>query len=191
MSEKLISAISEIILLTDAESGEISTCFHPCFLPKKQYWIQEGKRCQHIAFVQSGKVRMFYFDNDGNEITCFFAGQGSFITSFGSFLTGSSSRESIVAIEDTELLIIEKTVLEKLSASIPKIQIFRRIIAEHSFMVLENRLRMMQSQTAEERYETFVNQHPELLSSIPLQHTASFLGITPQHLSRLRKNRSK
>lgn len=191
MSEKLLKAINEIITLTDAESEEVLSAFEYFQLPKKQHWIKEGTHCQHIAFVKSGSMRMFYLDHNGNEVTCFFAGENSFITLYSSFLNNSLAHETITSIEDTELLIIEKKVLEKLSASIPKIEIFRRFMAEHFFMILENRIRMMQSEKAEARYEIFIKEHPELLSTIPLHHTASFLGITPQHLSRLRKNRSK
>ncbi|WP_119793486.1 MULTISPECIES: Crp/Fnr family transcriptional regulator [Flavobacterium] len=187
MSKTILHAINELISLTDVESDKVLSSFEDYSLSKKEYWLQEGKRCQHIAFVKSGKMRMFYHDNEGNEVTCFFIGAGTFITSYGSFLTNHPAYENIIAIEDTELLIIEKTALEKLSESIPKIHILRRIIAEHFFLVLENRIRMMQSQNAEERYELFAKEHPELLTTIPLHHIASFLGITPQHLSRLRK----
>jgi CRP-like cAMP-binding protein len=191
MSEKLLHEINKIISLTDVESEKVVSSFEDYSLSKKQYWLQKGKRCQHIAFVKSGKMRMFYHDSDGNEVTCFFAGAGTFITSYSSFLTNVPAFENIIAIDNTELLIIEKTALEKLSESIPKIHILRRIIAEHFFLVLENRIRMMQSQNAEERYEVFIKEHPELLKTIPLHQIASFLGITPQHLSRLRKNYSK
>lgn len=191
MTEKILHTINEFIPITEEESEEILSSFEHSLLSKKEFWLKEGKRCQQIAFVKSGKLRMFYYDSDGNEVTCFFAGEGTFITSYGSFLSNSAAHENIIAIENTELLTIEKSVLENLSEKVPKMQIFRRIIAEHFFVILENRIRMMQSQNAEERYELFIKEHPELISSIPLQHISSFLGITPQHLSRLRKNRFK
>lgn len=189
MSENLLNIINSLIALTEEESNEVIKSFEHASLSKKEYWLEEGQKCPQIAFVKSGGLRMFYLDNDGNEITCFFAEENTFITSYSSFLNNSPAHESIIAIKDTELLTIDKSTLEKLSASIPKIEVLRRIIAEHFFMILENRIRTMQSQTAEERYEIFAKEHPELLLSIPLQHTASFLGITPQHLSRLRKNK--
>jgi ATP-dependent helicase YprA (DUF1998 family) len=77
--------------------------------------------------------------------------------------------------------------MEKLSLLVPKMETFRRIIAENLFILLEKRVSMLQSQTAHERYENMLRENPEIILSVPLQYTASFLGITPQHLSRLRK----
>ena len=73
----------------------------------------------------------------------------------------------------------------------PKLHIFRRIIAENLFIIMEKRIAMLQSQTAHERYEKMIKENPEILLSVPLQYTASFLGMTPQHLSRLRKEFQK
>jgi hypothetical protein len=90
-------------------------------------------------------------------------------------------------LEDTQLRIISKNEMEKLSLLVPKMETFRRIIAENLFILLEKRVSMLQSQTAHERYENMLRENPEIILSVPLQYTASFLGITPQHLSRLRK----
>jgi CRISPR/Cas system-associated protein Csx1 len=85
------------------------------------------------------------------------------------------------------LRVISKKDLEELSVRVPKIQIFRRVIAENLFIIMEKRIAMLQSQSAYERYERILKDNPDIILSVPLQYTASFLGITPQHLSRLRK----
>lgn len=95
--------------------------------------------------------------------------------------------ENIIAIEETNISSISRDTLEYLSELIPKIHIWRRIITENLFILMEKRVAMLQSQSAHERYELFLLENPEILLSVPLQYTASFLGITPQHLSRLRK----
>jgi CRP-like cAMP-binding protein len=85
------------------------------------------------------------------------------------------------------LRVITKKTLEDLSDQIPKIHVFRRIIAENLFITMEKRIAMLQSQSAHERYEKMLKENPEIILNVPLQYTASFLGVTPQHLSRLRK----
>lgn len=137
--------------------------------------------------MQNGKLRVFYNDDSGNEITCYFVTQDNFISSFTSFLTNTPTTENISAIEDSSLRIISKSELETLSEEVSKIQIFRRVSAENLFITMEKRIAMLQSQTAHERYERMLKENPDIILSVPLQYTASFLGITPQHLSRLRK----
>jgi CRP-like cAMP-binding protein len=160
-------------------------------LSKGDFLIKQGKVCDQVAFVVSGKLRNFYIDDAGNEVTCFFVTADSFVSAFTSFLTNTPTHENITALEDTVLRVISKKDIEELSVLIPKMQIFRRIIAENLFIIMEKRIMMLQSQSAHERYEKMLKENPEILLSVPLQYTASFLGITPQHLSRLRKELQK
>jgi CRP-like cAMP-binding protein len=158
---------------------------------KGDFLLKQGKVCDQVAFVVSGKLRNFYIDDAGNEVTCFFVTADSFVSAFTSFLTNTPTHENISALEDTVLRVISKKDIEELSVLIPKMQIFRRIIAENLFIIMEKRIMMLQSQSAHERYEKMLKENPEILLSVPLQYTASFLGITPQHLSRLRKELQK
>lgn len=183
--------ISQIIQLTAAEKNRIDQLFKLISIKKGDLWIKEGKICDQVAFVQSGKLRVFYSDESGNEITCYFITPESFISSFTSFLTGTPTHENISAIEDSELMVISKKEVEVLSEEFPKIHIWRRVIAENLFITMERRIGMLQSQSAHERYEKMLKENPDILLSVPLQYTASFLGITPQHLSRLRKELQK
>jgi len=183
--------ISQIIELTTDEKTIVEKAFKLIEISKGELWVKEGKICDQVAFVQIGKLRVFYNDDSGNEVTCYFVTEDNFISSFTSFLTNTPTTENISAIEDGILRVISKTELEKLSVEIPKIQIFRRIIAENLFITMEKRIAMLQSQTANERYERMIKENPDIILSVPLQYTASFLGITPQHLSRLRKESIK
>jgi len=179
--------IHQMVPLNEAEKEIIENYFHEVHLPKGTLWIKQGVVCNHVAFVVSGKLRIFYFDDSGNEVTCYFLMPEDFFSSFTSFLTNTPSKEHISAIENTVLKTITKSNLEELSGLVPKIHIFRRVIAENLFILMERRIAMLQSQSAQERYENLLKENPEIILSIPLQYTASFLGITPQHLSRLRK----
>jgi CRP-like cAMP-binding protein len=102
-------------------------------------------------------------------------------------LTNTPANENISALEDSVLRVISKKELEELCELVPKMQIFRRVIAENLFITMEKRIFMLQSQSAHERYENMLRNNPDIILNVPLQYTASFLGLTPQHLSRLRK----
>ena len=180
-------SIHQIIALDEWEKDRIDDAFTKVSLTKGELWISQGKICDKVAFVVSGKLRNFYFDDGGNEVTCFFVAADQFVSAFTSFLTNTPTHENISALEDTVLKVISKKNLEDLSVEVPKMQIFRRVIAENLFISMEKRIVMLQSQSAFERYEIMLRENPEILLNVPLQYTASFLGITPQHLSRLRR----
>lgn len=183
--------IHQIIALLQPEKECVENAFKKMELSKGDFLIKQGKVCDQVAFVVTGKLRNFYIDDAGNEVTCFFVTADSFVSAFTSFLTNTPTHENITALEDTVLRVISKKDIEELSVLIPKMQIFRRIIAENLFIIMEKRIMMLQSQSAHERYEKMLKENPEILLSVPLQYTASFLGITPQHLSRLRKELQK
>ncbi|MEY3249401.1 MAG: hypothetical protein RL742_1444 [Bacteroidota bacterium] len=179
--------IDEIVPLTSAEKETIENAFREIHVPKGTIWIKQGKICDQVAYLVDGKMRIFYYNDAGDEITCYFVTPDNVFTSFTSFLTNTPSAENISAIEDATLKVISKDNLEALSISIPKMHIFRRVIAENLFITMEKRIAALQSQSAAARYENMLRENPDILLSVPLQYTASFLGITPQHLSRLRK----
>jgi CRP-like cAMP-binding protein len=187
----LSEIINQTVRLTTAERSRIENAFSSVSIKKGDLWIKEGKVCEQVAFVEKGKLRVFYNDDSGNEVTCYFVTQDNFISSFTSFLTNTPTTENISALEDCALRTISKRELEILSDDIPKIHIWRRIVAENLFIIMEKRILMLQSQSANERYERMINENPNIILSVPLQYTASFLGITPQHLSRLRKESQK
>lgn len=179
--------VNSMVPLSPAEQERIEQAFQVMNISKGEPWVRQGKVCKQVAFVVSGKLRNYYLDDAGNEVTCFFVTADQFVSSFTSFLTNTPANEYISALEDSVLRVISKEALEELSEAIPAMQVFRRIIAENLFITMEKRIAMLQSQTAFERYEHMLRNNPEIVLSVPLQYTASFLGITPQHLSRLRK----
>ncbi|WP_417611963.1 Crp/Fnr family transcriptional regulator [Owenweeksia hongkongensis] len=188
---ELTDTIDQVVHLTKDEKLSIEKYFTVKALPKGELWIKEGQYCNHIGFIKKGICRIFYNDQDGNEISCFFMPENNFISSYTSFLTLAPTKENIEAVEEVEMLVINREDLEKLSKEVPKVQIWRRVMAENLFILLERRISMLQSKTAQERYENLIKENSDILLKVPLQYTASFLGVTPQHLSRLRKNSVK
>jgi CRP-like cAMP-binding protein len=183
--------INQIISLDQKEKVYVDNAFKEIKLPKGHSWVKQGKICDQVAFIVSGKLRNYYIDDTGNEVTCYFVTPDNFISSFTSFLTNTPTNENIEVLENTILRSISKKDLEELSVLVPKMHIFRRIIAENLFITMEKRIAMLQSQSAYVKYEKMLKEQPEIILSVPLQYTASFLGITPQHLSRLRKELQK
>lgn len=183
--------INQIISLEQPEKEKVENAFKEIILSNGESWVKQGNVCSEVAFVISGKLRSFYYDDSGNEVTCYFATPDEFISSLTSFLTNTPAHENITALEDTILRVISKKELEDLSVIVPKMHIFRRVIAENLFITMEKRIAMLQSQSAHAKYEKMLKEQPEIILSVPLQYIASFLGITPQHLSRLRKELQK
>ena len=183
----ITDTIDQVVNLTKDEKLSIEKYFKVKTLAKGELWIKEGQYCNQIAFIKKGILRIFYNDEEGNETSCFFMPENNFISSYTSFLTLTPTKENIEVIEDVELLVINREDLEKLSKEVPKVEIWRRIIAENLFILMERRISMLQSKTAQERYENMIKENGDILLKVPLQYTASFLGVTPQHLSRLRK----
>ena len=183
----LTENINQIVGLTTEEKYSIEQAYSTIEIAKGGLWVQQNKICDQVGFVVSGKLRNYYIDGAGNEVTCYFVAPENFISSFTSFLTNTPANENISALEDSVLRVISKKDLEELCEQLPKVQIFRRVIAENLFITMEKRIFMLQSQSAHERYENMLKNNPDIILSVPLQYTASFLGITPQHLSRLRK----
>jgi len=168
--------IAEFVCLTTVRS-----------LHKGDYFAEQGKRCNEVAFIKSGVFRSYYTRLQGDDITYCFRFPGALLASYSSYITGKPSVETIQAISSAELLVITKNALEKLVAKHLNWHIFLRTIAEQQYLELEQRIFQLQKNTAAERYAKLLQDHPEYLEQIPLQYLASFLGITQRHLSRIRK----
>ena len=155
-------------------------------LKKNEYFVNEGDIARYISFTNEGYLRVFY-NHDGNEITRDISPLHSFVTALPSFVSRTPSFEIIQAITDCELLIIHKDNLEKLYESHNHWQKVGRRIMEEMFVDTQRRIYALITQTAEMRYKMMMKQFPDIFLHVPLQYIASYLGITSQSLSRLRK----
>lgn len=155
---------------------------------KGALFLKEGQRCSYLYFVLRGFVRVFYHDLQGNEITHWFCAQDSVITSPFSYKKGEPNILCFEALEETELLLVSSSQIEKLTQQLPELsEALRNINAEFA-MVLSRRIMSIHTETAEDRYLRLMKEHPLLFQKAKLSHIASFLGITQQSLSRIRKN---
>ncbi len=139
-----------------------------------------------IAFILKGGFRFFYTKND-NEITCLLAFENGLIGSFESNILKQPCTQTIQAIEDSELFIIDYKDLEQLYDKSPKFERVGRLILEYYLAFLQQRITSYLLDTPEERYMRLIRETPDLLNRVPLQYIASYIGVTPVSLSRIRK----
>ena len=187
MFEVLFQKLDEKIELTEEEKQLCKSFFTPKKLRKRQYILQEGDVCKYIAFVEKGMLRSYAIDEKGNEHIMQFAFEGWWISDQFSFLTSEPAIYTIDALEDSELLLLSKQAEEQLLQRIPKFERYFRILLQNSLIATQRRLISSLSQTAEERYTQLINGCPTIPQRVPQHMMASFLGITPETLSRIRK----
>jgi CRP-like cAMP-binding protein len=174
-------------IFTEEEIQEALPLFKEKSLKKSEAFVSEGERCTEVGFILSGTCRSFYLSGAGEEITYCFRFPGEFVTAYSSFITGQGSLENMQALTKTELLVISKADVEMLADKFTGWLKFLKIIAEQQYIELEKRIFQLQRVNAKQRYDDLLKNHPEYVQQIPLQHIASYLGITQRHLSRIRK----
>ncbi len=157
---------------------------------KKDYFVRQGETCRHIAFINEGLLRLFY-DIEGEEHIRQFHFENSFCSEYQSFLTQKPAQMSLQALEDTTLLIISHHDMYDLFAQSKDFERLGRILAEQSFIFVSQRFASMLLESPETRYQRLVQERPKVMQRVPQYMIASYLGITPQALSRIRKRLSE
>ncbi|MCI1778856.1 MAG: Crp/Fnr family transcriptional regulator [Bacteroidales bacterium] len=188
MTESLHKYINSFIQLSKEEIEvieEISVCKK---IKKNELIAENGKVCRKVLFAGEGYFRFFHIDSRGNEITSDFYFAPSFITSYTSFITGVPSFVNVQAMHDMDVLEFSKEDLYDLYDKYPKFERVGRLIAEKVAINSEEHLFLLLNQTAQTRYQRLLEQNPQYVNTIPLQYIASYLGITQETLSRMRKS---
>jgi len=190
MFELLFRKINAIISITEEEFEYCKTLFLPKKLRKRQYLLQEGDVCKYQAFVEKGMLRSYIIDEKGTEHILQFASEGWWIADLSSFLTGELSVFNIEALEDAELLLITKPSWDLLMQKIPKFEHFFRILIQNHLIATQKRLLQSFSESAEEKYTKFEETYPACVKRVSQRMIASYLGLSRETLSRLRKERA-
>lgn len=186
MYEVFFGALRSKVAFTDEELAIIRTHLIPKKLRKKQYLLQEGDVCKFIAFVEKGTLRSYTIDDKGNEHIIQFAFEGWTISDLYSFLTSEPATYTIDAIEDSELLLVNKSAHEEL-LKMHHYETYMFTQVTNAYIALQRRMSSTISQTTEERYSNLVSACPNLAHRIPQHMIASYLGLKPETLSRVRK----
>lgn len=186
MHSDLLQLLNRIVLLNDVEQKIICERFKTLNLKKGDYFLQEGEVSKHVGFLHKGLVRYFVHKNE-QEATFEFTKEGEFVSDYQSFNTQTPSLQNIQAIEDCELLIITQPDLQFIYQNTPSGNLLGRVILEHRFDVMVRQLMAIYMQNQEERYHYFIKNYADLAQRIPQYMIASYVGIQPQSLSRIRK----
>jgi CRP-like cAMP-binding protein len=186
MNTDLKKFISRFVTLPDAELEEIAIKFKSKVVKKNSYILKEGDTCKDFVFVRKGCLRLYHVIDD-IEVSVWFAFQHSSAIEVYSFISEDRSDYFLQAIEDSEVLYLSKKELKELYQHQPKMQEMMRNFWEAVLLDLINRFTALQKDSAEKRYLDLLNKQPDYLEAIPQKYLASFLGVTPTSLSRIRK----
>ena len=173
--------------LSDAEFAIFRQFVKPVLVPKRQFFLLEGEESNRFGFVVSGCLRSYSIDAKGEEHTMQFAPEDWWISDPYSFLTGQFSTLNIDALEDTALWVIHRSDMEELYARVPAFERFMRLLLQSRYVALQERVNAALSESAAEKYDHFLRKYHALAQRVPQHLIASYLGIKPESLSRVRR----
>jgi len=186
LMQQLSDFIQSKITIAASDLNNILSNFTEVIFDKGQFVLKRGQIASHYYFIKSGALRFYYGDFE-EQLTAWLVVKGEFFTEISSLNPQIPTRFNIEAIEPTELLCIHKNDMDSLYQQIPAWQEFGRITWENMSIRMIDRIISFQTLSAEERYLEFM-QDKELIKRVPVKQIASFLGVTPNALSRIRKN---
>jgi CRP-like cAMP-binding protein len=186
MYTKLLELIAGIIAIDESDVILVESFFEPVSYSKGKILENENKVAQYLYFINLGFIRVFYNQN-GDQITTHINCPSGFITSFNSFVTGTPAVDNIECVTACEVLRITKKNFDVLCHKSQKWADFARIIYEKSLVYNEQRTNEIIGLSAEQRYLKILKENPAMIQNVPLQYIASFIGIKPESLSRIRK----
>jgi len=169
---------------------QIASLFRPTTLAKGHFLLKTGQTCQQLSFIRSGLLRIFVPTERGDEVTQWISTQGYFVTDLSSFMFDSPARWTVQALSDAELFTIDKADYQSIGQRVPEWHELEVRFIARCFTIMEDRIFMHLSMTAEERYWSFFENNKKLFNQVPLQYIASMLGMTPETFSRIRKKAS-
>ena len=173
---------------TGKDWQETVSRFEPQVLPVRALFLEKGKVADRLAYLRSGLMRSFFYDDQANDITTHFFKQGTVVISMKSFNDQVPSRENIIAMEDCEIDVITRSRMLELMEIVPAWRQIAKSVDESKFNQVMNRSIQLQTLSASERYELFLAKHPDILQRVALKHIASYLGIDIATLSRIRRS---
>jgi len=189
MLEKLRAFFERQFPVTDEQFEFIKTQFIPKKVKKGEFLLREGDMTRYSIFVASGCLRTYTIDDTGKEHILQFSPE-NWWTGDMSFTSNVRSRCFIDALEDSEVLLTEPSSIQKLNQYIPQSAVYYQAALQKSMEAKNQRIVASLSETAEERYNDFLKKYPSLVQRVPQHMIASYLGISPETLSRIRKQQS-
>lgn len=187
MSEVLIQNIEKLVTVDADAADRIRAVCKYKTIKKKNFFLQEGDIMKHYVFVEQGCLRSYSVDDNGFEHILQFAPPGWWISDMRSLLLQTPASLNIDAVDDSEVVLISVTDMEKLYDTVPVLNRFFRMLSERALAAQQHRVIDSLSLSAKERYNNFCRQYPSLITCLPQKYVASYIGITPEFLSKMLK----
>jgi CRP-like cAMP-binding protein len=186
MIDSLLTSLQRVITLSPEEIDVVKTLFKEKVYKRGECFLEEGRICKQVGFVAKGLLR-YYINQDGEEKIYDFSQENEFVCNYESFLPQIPSTKNIQALEDSVIFVISHADLQLFYTNVREGERFGRIAIESVFVKLLQSISSLYSETPELRYERFLKNHSDLQQRISQYHIASFVGVKPQSLSRIRK----
>ena len=187
MHQQLFDLISPKFKLSETDRVLCKEYFEPILFPKNRIIEEEGNIPHYLYYVISGFMRLFHYNDSGDELTTHINCPPGFITSYNNFVNQTKADENVECITDCQLLRINKPNLDMLTSKSTALKDFSISVFQQSIAYNENRSKELATLTAEQRYKKLIENYPGILHNVPIQYIASFLGMKPESLSRIRR----
>ena len=190
-TQSILTNISRYITLEEHEASLIASLLLPLRVKQHEHVEKRGEQSKYFIHVNSGCLMSFFTDEQEVDHVLQFATAGWWTGDLQSFTRQVPSIYTTRALADSEVFLLPKTSMDELLEKVPKFERYFRIIFQNSLITHQNRILQSYSATADERYRAFREKYPTLEQYVPLKYIASYLGITPEFLSTIRKTRVK
>ncbi|KAF2506467.1 Crp/Fnr family transcriptional regulator [Flavobacterium foetidum] len=186
MHHELIEHIQKFVSLDDSEIEMMESTLQKSNIKKKTHVLQEGQICNSMYFIVKGCMRQYIINPKGTEQTLQFGVENWWITDYLSYHNHSPSHFYIQAVENSEVIALDKNTLESLLVQIPKLEKYFRVVAQKAFGAAQMRIKFLFTMSAEERYNHFKNQQPDFVQRVPQYMLASYLDFSAEFMSKIR-----
>jgi len=186
MYKSLFDHIEKIVTLESSEIDLLESCLSLFTIKKKEHVLQEGQVCNTLYFIIKGCMRQYIINSKGTEQTLQFGIENWWITDYLSYHNHTSSHFYIQAVENSEVIAIEKSSLETILLQIPKLERYFRIVSQKSFGAAQMRIKFLFTMCAEERFHHMNNLFPEFVQRVPQYMLASYLDFSAEFMSKIR-----
>ena len=180
--------IKNLVEMSDEDIDLFTSYFKSKKIKKKDFLLREGNVFSFEGFVVDGCFRVFTIDEKGNENTLYFAATDWWLMDIDSFMNQTASKLNIQALEDSKVLLINRTNKISLYETIPSVEKLFRVMFQKALVAWQRRLVSNHCQTAKERYQIFIETYPHIATKLTDKQIASYLGITHEFMSKIKKN---
>lgn len=186
MNPNLIEYIRRYVSISETEINIFQSYLKPKRIQKKEFLLKAGQFCKSRYFITKGCVRLFYIDNKGNEQIIHFGIDNWWITDYESLINNKPSTLNIQAIENTELLELPQETFDELCHKVPQTERLFRKIMEKTYIAIQKRIEYIYSLKGEDQFQLFISANPEFAQRVPQYMIASYLGMSPEFVSKIR-----